>query len=261
MRVPLSWLAEFVTWSGPTGALADRLTMAGLKVEAVDEGGRVDPRIVVGRLAAVEPHPDADTLRVCRVDVGKGAPIVVVSGAPGLVVGQLVPVALPGARLADGRETAAVGIRGIESAGVLCSEVEVGLGDDASKVLLLDDDAGPGTPLASVGGVTDTVLELEITPNRGDCLSILGVAREVAALTGTRLRHPRPRPRESGAPAAQDVSVRVEAPDLCPRYCARIVRGVRVVPSPFWLRLRLRRAGMRPINAIVDATNYVMLER
>jgi phenylalanyl-tRNA synthetase beta chain len=144
---------------------------------------------------------------------------------------------------------------------VLCSEAELGVGEDASQVLVLPGDATPGAPLAELAGVADTVLDVEVTPNRGDCLSILGIAREVAALTGVRLRRPRPRPRESGTPAAQTVAVRVEAPDLCPRYCARLVRGVRSVASPLWVRLRLRRAGMRAINAIVDATNYVMLER
>src|SRR6266566_9527996 len=227
MRIPLSWLAEFVTWSGPAAALAERLTMAGLKIEAIEEVGQLDRRIVAG----------------------------------GLATGQLVPVALPGARLPDGREAQAVRIRGVESAGVLCSEAELVLGEDASQVLVLPDDAAPGTPLAALPGMADTVLEAEVTPNRGDWLSILGVAREVAAVTGARLRHPRPRPRESGAAAVREVRVRVQAADLCPRYCARVVRGVGIVPAPLWVRLRLRRAGMRALNAVVDATNYVMLER
>src|SRR5881296_3178989 len=235
MRIPLSWLAEFVTWSRPAAALAERLTMAGVKIEAIEEVG--------------------------RLDVGGPAPIVAVSGAPGLAAGQLVPMAPPGARLPEGREAQAVRIRGVESAGVLCSEAELGLGEDASQVLVLPSDAAPGTPLARLPGIADTVLEAEVTPNRGDCLSILGVAREVAAATGARLRHPRPRPRESGAAAAREVRVRVEAPELCPRYCARVVRGIGIVPSPLWVRLRLRRAGMRALNAVVDATNYVMLER
>src|SRR5881397_960508 len=235
--------------------------MAGLKIEAIEEVGQLDRRIVAGRLAAVEPHPEADRVLVCRVQVGRPAALVAVSGAPGLAAGQLVPVALPGARLPDGREAQAVRIRGVESAGVLCSEAELALGEDASQVLVLPDDAAPGTPLAALPGIADTVLEAEVTPNRGDCLSVLGVAREVAAVTGARLRHPRPRPRESGTAAAREVRIRVEAADLCPRYCARVVRGVGIVPSPLWVRLRLRRAGMRALNAVVDATNYVMLER
>src|SRR5438132_398269 len=235
--------------------------MAGLKIEAIEEVGQLDRRIVAGRLAAVEPHPEADRVQVCRVEVGRPAPLVAVSGAPGLAAGQMVPVALPGARLPDGGEAQAVRIRGVESAGVLCSEAELALGEDASQVLVLPDDAAPGTPLAALPGITDTVLEAEVTPNRGDCLSVLGVAREVAAVSGARLRHPRPRPRESGTAAAREVRIRVEAADLCPRYCARVVRGVGIVPSPLWVRLRLRRAGMRALNAVVDATNYVMLER
>ena len=261
MRVPLSWLREFVTWTGSVGALAERLTMGGLKVEGIEEVGRLDPAVRVGRLVAVELHPESDSLHVCRVDVGAPAPVVVVSGAPGLAPGALVPVALPGARLPGGSAVRAVEVRGVTSAGVLCSEAELGLGDDASTVLILPADAPVGASLVEQGGVADTVLEIEVTPNRGDCLSILGVAREVAALGGVRLRHPRPRPRETGGPAAREVRVRVEAADLCPRYCARVVRDVHPGPSPLWLRLRVRRAGMRPINTIVDATNYVMLER
>ncbi len=260
MRVPLAWLAEFVAWRDPVAVLAERLVMAGLKVEAVEEVGRLDPGIRVGRLAAVEPHPEAAQLCVCRVEVS-GPPLTVVSGAPGLRAGMRVAVALPGARLADGRAVASVAVRGVESGAVLCSEAECGLGDDASTVLALPEDAPVGRSVAELPGVADTVLELEVTPNRGDCLSILGVAREVAAVTGARLRHRRPRPREAGGAAAAEVRLRIEAPDLCPRYGARVVRGVRVGPSPLEVRLRLRRSGMRPINALVDATNYVMLER
>ncbi len=261
MRVPLSWLREFVTWPGPVAALAERLTLGGLTVESIEEVGRLDAQVRVGHLVALEPHPVADRLQVCRVDVGGAAPCVVVSGAPGLAVGARVAVALPGARLADGVQVRAVDVRGVPSEGVLCSERELGLGDDASVVLTLPDDAPAGARLVDLDGIADTVLDIEVTPNRGDCLSVLGVAREVAALTGVRLRHPRPRPREGSSPAARVVGVRVEAPDLCPRYCARIVQGVRSGPSPLWLRLRVRRAGMRPIGAIVDATNHVMLER
>ena len=261
MRVPLGWLGEFVSWTGSVPALAERLTMTGLEVAGIEEVGRLDPRIRVGRLAAVEPHPAVERLRVCRVEVGPGAPIVVVSGAPGLRPGLTVPVALAGARLPGGAEVAALELRGVSSDGVLCSEAELDLGDDAAGILALADDATPGTPVVELPGIADTVLELEVTPNRGDCLSMLGIAREVAATTGARLRKPRPRPRESGPPAAGEVRVQVEAPDLCPRYCARLVRGVRIGSSPLWLRLRLRRAGMRAVNDVVDASNYIMLER
>ena len=260
MRVPLAWLGEFVTVGTSPSALAERLTMAGLEIESIEEVGRLDRRVRAGRILAVEPHPNADGLRVCRVDVGEGAPIQVVSGAPGLAADQVVAVALPGARLPDGREVGSVELRGVPSAGVLCSETELALGEDGCRVLALPEEA-PGTPLVEVAGVADTVITVEVTPNRGDWLSILGVAREIAAVTGARLRHPRPKPREAGGAAAQDVRVRVDAATLCPRYCARLVRAVRPAESPFWLRLRLQRAGMRSIDAIVDATNYVMLER
>jgi phenylalanyl-tRNA synthetase beta chain len=260
VRVPAAWLGELVSWEGPIAALCERLTTTGLKVESLEEVGRVDPRVRVGRLVAVDPHAGADRLRVCRVDVGAGERIVV-SAAPDLRPGRRVPVALPGARLATGALVEAADVCGIRSEGVLCSEVEIGLGDDAGGVLELPADAAPGTPVAELPGVADTVVELEVSPYRGDCLSVLGVAREVAAVTGARLRAPRVRLREGGAAAAGEVRLRVDAPDLCPRYCARILRDVTIGPSPFWLRLRLRRAGMRPINAVVDATNYVMLER
>jgi phenylalanyl-tRNA synthetase beta chain len=261
VRVPLSWLSEFVKWSGPVGGLADRLTMAGLAVDDVAEVGRLDARVIAGKLVEVARHPEADRLQVCAVDVGKKAAITVVSAAPGLAAGQLVPVALPGARLADGNETRATELRGVASGGVLCSEAELGLGDDTGGVLVLSDDATPGTPLVELAGLADTVLEIDVTPNRGDCLSIFGIAREVAAITGTRLRHPRPRLREQGAPASDAVRLKIEARDLCPRYAARVVREVRIERSPLALRLRLRRAGMRTVNAIVDVTNHVMLER
>ena len=260
MRVPLSWLGDFVSWSGTATQLADRLTMAGFPVEDIAEVGRLDPRIRVGRLLAVEPHAGADRLQVCRVDVATAEPAVVVSGAPGLAAGQLVPIALPGARLPGGDEVQAIELRGIRSAGALCSEAELALSDDEGRVCLLPEDAAPGTALVDLPGIADVVLELEVTPNRGDCLSMLGIAREVAALTGSRLRRRRPRLREAGTPAAGELRVRIDAPDLCPRYDARLVRGVRSVASPLWLRLRLRRAGMRLVGAVVDATNYVMLE-
>jgi phenylalanyl-tRNA synthetase beta chain len=260
MRVPLEWLAELVALDLPPASLADRLTMAGLVAEGLEPVGRVDRRVVVGRLTAVAPHPQAERLWCCRVDVG-GELLDVVSGAPGLRVGRRVAVARPGAVLASGTVVAAAEIRGVVSSGLLCSEAELGLSDDAADVLEPPDDAPLGAAVADLPAIADTVLVLDVTPNRADCLSILGVAREVAALTGSRLRAPRIRLRESGAPAASEIAVDVVAGDGCSDYGARIVRGVHVGPSPLATRLRLHRAGMRPINNVVDATNYVMLER
>jgi phenylalanyl-tRNA synthetase beta chain len=165
MRVPLSWLADFVTWGGSVATLTDRLTMAGLEVAGVEPVGPRDARIRAARILAVEPHPEAERLSVVSLDAGE--PVTVVSGAPGLAGGQLVPVALPGARLPSGSVVEAADIRGVRSLGMVCSEVELDLGDDAGRALALDD-ATPGTPLAELAGFADTVLELEITPNRGD---------------------------------------------------------------------------------------------
>lgn len=259
MRVPLSWLAEFVTWEQSTRALVDRMTMAGLKVEAVDEVGDLDPRVRVARLARVEAHPETGRLTVCRIDLGD-ARATVVSAAPGLASGQHVVVALAGARLPDGRRVEAVTLRGAASDGVFCTEADVDLGEETTRVLE-QPDAPPGAALRDLPGVRDTVVELEITANRGDLLSIQGVARDLAAVLGLRVRASRIALRERGAPAAEEVRIRIDAPDLCPRYAARIARGVTIGASPFEVRLRLRRAGMRAINTAVDATNLVMLER
>src|SRR6185503_952968 len=259
MRIPLEWLRELVAVDLAPAQLADRLTMAGLVAEGIESVGRLDPSVVVGRLTAVEPHPQADRLSVCRVDVG--AELVVVSGAPGLRVGRRIPVARVGAALASGATVASVDLRGVRSEGMLCSELELGLSDDGTDVVELPADAPLGRSLADLPGIADTVLVLDVTPNRADCLSILGVAREIAALTGARLRLPRTRVREHGASAAGELSVTIVARDGCSEYGARVMRGIRLGPSPLGVRLRMRRAGMRPINNVVDATNYVMLER
>ncbi|HWP65170.1 MAG TPA: phenylalanine--tRNA ligase subunit beta, partial [Candidatus Limnocylindria bacterium] len=259
MRLPLSWLAEFVEPGEAPDALAHRLTMGGLAVDSIETTGDLDARVRVGRIEHVATHPEAERLSVCTVRVDDGPAATIVSGAPGLAPGQLVPVALAGARLPDGRTMEVVSLRGVSSAGMLCSERELALGDDASRVLVLDESARVGAAVRDLPGVRDTVLEIDVTPNRGDCLSVLGVAREVAALTGRRLHAPRVRVGEGGA--APTVRVRIDAEDGCPRYVAREVHGVRVCESPLWVRLRLRRAGMRAVNAVVDATNLVMLER
>lgn len=258
MRVPLSWLAEFVDPGDQVDALAHRLTMGGLAVEAIETVGDLDAGVRVGRIETVAPHPQAERLVVCEVRVDDGPARTIVSGAPELAAGQLVPVALAGARLPDGRTMEVASLRGVSSAGMVCSERELELGDDASRVLVLEEPVRIGTAVRDLPGVRDTVLDVDVTPNRGDCLSILGIAREVALLSGAALRARRGRLREAGQPAA--VTVRIDAPDGCPRYLARAVRGVTVRESPLWARLRLKRAGMRPVNAVVDATNLVMLE-
>lgn len=265
MRVPYSWLQEFVAVDLPPKELADRLTMAGVPVENI-----VEPRgglegVVVGEILAIEDHPHAEHLVVCQVDVGAKT-LSLVTGAPNVRVGQKVAVALEGARLPGGREIRRATFRGVDSHGMLCSALELGLDsslvapEDREGILTLPPDAPLGEEVAGILGFKETVLELELTPNRGDCLSIQGVALEVAALTGAPWRREVHRLEEEGPPASGAVEVEIEAPDMCGRYVARIVRGVKVGPSPGWMQARLRACGVRPINNIVDVTNYVMLE-
>ncbi|GIX46504.1 MAG: phenylalanine--tRNA ligase beta subunit [Candidatus Tectimicrobiota bacterium] len=273
MRVPLSWLQEFVDLVVPLDTLVERLTLAGLEVSAVEHVGADWPRdkLLVGQVLEVKPHPQADRLVLAVVDIGRGAPLTAVTGAPNLRPGdrgQKVAVACEGAELWDG--TSAVPrrmtlrrarIRGVESVAMLCSEKELGLSDDHSEVLLLDPEAPVGRPLQDVLG--ETVLEVELTPNLARAHCVVGLAREVAALTGQRLRGwPPPDPLAAGPHQARTSFVTVHSadPQLCPRYSAALIENVRLGPSPLWLRQRLRLSGMRPINNVVDITNYCMLE-
>jgi phenylalanyl-tRNA synthetase beta chain len=275
MRVPLSWLAEFVELPIPAEELADRLTFAGLEVSAIHRVGVPgsdlpwDPdRIVVGQVQDVAPHPNADRLVLATVLYGPDRVKTVVTGAPNLPAGtrgQRVAFALEGAQLWDahsgtpgkftlkGRK-----VRGIYSDAMVCSERELGLSEDHEGVLLLDDPAPVGTPLANVLG--DTVLEVEILANMARCLSIIGVAREVAALTGGSVRVATPTMPDTGEPVSAKVQLVIADPALSARYTATLLQGVTIRPSPEWVRRRLRLSGIRPINNVVDVTNYVMLE-
>ncbi len=262
MRVPLSWLADYVAPALGPRELATRLAMTGTEVDRIHHHG-VDAveHFVVGRVLTAEPHPDADRLRVCTVDVGEGEPSQIVCGAPNVAAGQAVAVARPGSVMPDGTRLKAAKLRGVVSAGMICAEDELGLGADHAGIMVLDDAPAAGTPLAQVLPITDEVLELEITPNRPDCLGLYGVAREVHAATGAPLAPP-PWAEDPGSLAALDPAVAevvVEDPDLCPRFTARVFEGVAIGPSPIWLKARLLAAGQRPINNVVDVTNYVML--
>ncbi|MBE3581456.1 MAG: phenylalanine--tRNA ligase subunit beta [Thermoanaerobacteraceae bacterium] len=265
MRVPYSWLREFVEIDLPPEELAEKLTMAGVPVENIVGPLTGLEGVVVGEILAIEDHPHADHLVVCQVDVG-GRVLSLVTGAPNIWVGQKVAVALEGARLPGGREIRKATFRGVDSHGMVCSAQELGLDsslvapEDREGILTLPPDAPLGEEVAGILGFKETVLELELTPNRADCLSIQGVAREVAALTGAPLRRPALEVVEEGPPTSSLVQVEIEATDMCGRYVARIVRGVKIGPSPTWMQLRLRACGVRPINNIVDVTNYVMLE-
>jgi phenylalanyl-tRNA synthetase beta chain len=260
LKVSLRWLREFVAVDLDDHALAERLTMAGLEVESIERRGAYE-RMIAGRIVGLEPHPRSEKLAVCTVDTGGNGTLSAVSGAPNLEAGVRVAVALPGATLADGSVVEAVEIRGVPSTAVLLSEREIGISQDHGGVLTLADGAEPGTPLSTLLGTADTVLEVAITPNRGDCLSILGIAREVAALTGSRLKVPAPRLSEKPPPASERIRVEIRDPDLCTRYVARVIHGIKIGPSPLWMRSRLESLGIRALNNVVDVTNYVMLER
>ena len=262
MKVPLSWLREYVDVDLPPEELAHRLTMSGNEVGSIDVIGGTWDNVFVAEVAAIDPHPNADRLRLATVSL-HGEQVTVVCGAPNIAAGQMIAFARVGARLIDARtgnlETLrAATIRGVESAGMVCSERELALGDDHAGILVLPDDAPAGIPLSDYLG--DVVLDVEVTPNRPDCMSVLGIAREVAALTGAKLKEPDFTYAEDGESVESVVNVEIADASLCPRYTASVVRGVKVGPSPQWLQDRLLRAGQRPINNVVDVTNYVMLE-
>jgi len=263
MKVPYSWLKEHCDPGVQAGELAERLAMTGTEVERVATVGPHSAEgFVVGRVLAAEPHPNADRLRVCAVDAGDGERTIV-CGAPNVEAGQTVAVALPGATLPGGMEIGKAKLRGVESLGMICAASELGLGEGPPGIMVLEDDGlVPGTPLAEVLPIAERVLELEVTPNRVDCFGVYGVAREVHAITAAPLG---PAPWEEDAPAegAGEVgdyaSVTVDVPELCPRFTARVFTDVTIGPSPIWLQARLTAAGQRPINNVVDITNYVML--
>jgi phenylalanyl-tRNA synthetase beta chain len=259
MRVSYNWLKEYVDCELIPSELADLLTMAGLEVEGIEEVGSELKGVVVAQIASVAPHPQADRLSLCRVMVGEET-YSIVCGARNMQEGDKVALALVGAELPEGVTTKETKIRGERSEGMLCSEAELGLSSSADVIMILPPDAPVGAPVADVLNVRDHMLEVTLTPNRGDCLSMIGVAREVAALTGGGFHPPAPQLREGRDRIKDVVRVSVLDPDLCPRYSARFITGVQIGPSPFWLRARLERAGVRSINNVVDVTNYVMLE-
>jgi phenylalanyl-tRNA synthetase beta chain len=259
VRISLAWLSEWVDAGLDPGALASRLTMSGLEVESIEPAAGEFQGVVVGEVLAVERHPDADKLTVCQVAGAGAATLQIVCGAPNVRAGMKAPLALEGARLASGDAIRKAKLRGVESAGMLCSARELGLSDEHAGILELPDELVTGTPLRDALALDDTILTLGVTPNRGDVLSVLGVAREVSAITSKRLVHP---PLEPVAPATREkLEVRLESPAGCPRFAGRIIRGLNsTARTPLWMRERLRRAGLRPIRLLVDVTNYVMLE-
>ena len=262
MKIPLKWLKKYIAIALPPPDLANKLTMAGLEVKGMQVIGGGWENIVVGQILAINPHPNADRLTLPTVDIGTEQPTVV-CGAPNLKVGDKVAFAHVGAQLIDGHTGQAfrlksAKIRGVVSSGMVCSEKELGISDSHEGIMVLPAEAPVGTPLA--GYLGDVIFDLEITPNRPDCLCVIGIAREIAVLTGQSWYLPEVNYEETAASIDRQISVEIAAPDLCPRYCASLITGVKVAESPQWLQQRLLACGMRPISNIVDITNHVMLE-
>ncbi len=259
MKFSERWLREWVDPPISTDELAQKLTMAGLEVDSVEPAAAAFEGVVVGRVIEVAAHPDADKLRVCAVDVGTGEPLTIVCGAANVHEGMCAPTATVGAQLPGGKKIKAAKLRGVASAGMLCSAKELGLAETAEGLLELPSDAPIGTDLRTYLTLDDAVIDVDLTPNRADCLGISGIARELGALTRVSVKGP------DVAPIAAQISdcfpIEIDAPDACPRYLGRVIRGLDAsAETPVWMRERLRRSGIRSLGPLVDVTNYVMLE-
>jgi len=259
MKVSYQWLKEFVDLSFSPNELADLLTNAGLEVENIEESRPNFQKVVVGEITNLQPHPRSERLFLCTVNDGQKI-YKVICGAPNTQAGKKVALALPGAILPTTGTIKPVEIQGILSEGMLCSEMELGLSDDAAGIMILEDSLSLGLPLEKALDLNDWILDISVTPNRADCLCILGIAREVAALTKKPLVFPQEDKADVQESLAAQTTVTIERPDLCPRYVAKLILNVQIAPSPFWMRRRLTALGVRAINNIVDVTNYVMLE-
>ena len=264
MKLPLKWLREFVATDESVEEISRRLSVAGLEVENIERLTPSFEGVTIARVLDVQKHPNADRLHLCQVDSGSEK-FSIVCGAPNVQAGMTAALACVGATLGKEPPLQAAVIRGVRSEGMLCSERELGLSTEHAGILSLPLDAPIGMPLADYLGLDETVFEVAVLANRGDCLSILGLAREVSALFDQRLILPRLKTlkidRRAGAPKADAAfSVEMAAPELCPRYAALKMTGIKIGPSPMWMKRRLELCGTRSINNVVDATNYVMLE-
>jgi len=259
MKVSLDWIKDYVEIRMDLKDLINLLTMAGLEVEEAASVGEGFEKVVVAEIQSIRRHPQADRLSLVEVKTGRET-FSIVCGATNIKEGQKVPLALVGARLPNGIEIKRSKIRGVTSDGMLCSESELALGKDASGIMILPSHVPPGADLGEALGLKDTVLDISITPNRPDCLCVIGVAREIAALTHQRVKYPRPALTDQGEAIHQKTSVTILDQDLCPRYVARMIEEVKIGPSPGWMSNRLERVGIRSISNVVDVTNYVMME-
>ena len=259
MQVSFNWLKDYISIDLDPEELADLLTMTGIEVENVVKIGDGLDGVVVGQITAVNPHPNSDKLSLCNVDTGSDT-CSIVCGATNIKPGDKVPLAQIGTKLSSGITIKKAKIRGELSQGMLCSETELALGNDESGIMILPSNTKVGQPVAPALGLEDYILEVSLTPNRPDCQSIIGIARQVAAFTHQTVSLPTINIKEKGEDINQLTSVTIEDPDLCPRYSARIISQVTIGSSPFWMRRRLESCGIRSINNVVDATNYLLLE-
>ncbi len=260
MRISLNWLSEYISVPFAPDDLAHRLTMLGLEIEGIEHVGARWDNIVVGEVLEVLPHPNADKLHLTKVTIGDGEPLRIVCGAPNVREGLRVAVARIGADLGEGFIIKKAKIRGESSEGMLCSERELGISENHEGIWELPNDLAIGAPLADAVGLRDTAFDIGITPNRADCLSHIGIAREIRAITGDKLRLPNVAISKKGGDITKHVRVSLPQPELCPRYVAKLVRGVTIKPSPDWLKKKLEAVGLRPINNVVDVTNFVLME-
>ncbi len=260
MLLSLKWLKEFTPYTGDTEKLAHVLTMLGLEVEEIFNPFEEIQDVVVGHVLECEPHPNADKLKLCKVDLGEGEPVDIICGAPNIAKGQFVPVAPVGATLPGDFTIKKAKIRGTYSYGMICSEKELGLSDDHSGIMVLEGNPSPGEKLIEFLDLDTTVFDIGMTPNRADCLSVLGIAREVAAYFDLPLNMPKYDVEALEAEDACRVNIEIEDGNDCPLYMARVIEDIKIKPSPQWMKYRLLAMGLRPINNVVDITNYVLLE-
>ncbi len=260
MRISLNWLSDYISIPFTPDELSDRLTMLGLEIEAIERVGGAWDKVVVGEVIEVTPHPNADKLRLTKVSIGNGEPLSIVCGAPNVRQGLRVAVAIIGADLGGGMVIKKAKIRGEASEGMICSERELGISQNHDGIWELPSETAIGLPLADALGMRDTIFEVGITPNRADCLSHIGIAREIRAITGEQVRLPKVSISAKGGAIAKQVKISLPQPELCPRYVAKLVKGVTIAPSPDWLKRRLEAVGLRPINNVVDVTNFVLME-
>lgn len=260
MQVSFNWLKELIDFDHDVKTLTDKLTMIGTACEGIQplsEG--VDDKVVIGKVVECEAHPQSDKLSVCKVEAG-GNSYSVICGAPNVRVGMKSALALPGAMLQGQFEIKVVEKLGVRSEGMLCSEAELGLSDDHSGIMSLENSFRTGKRLVDALALNDYVLTFELTPNRPDCLSAIGIARDISAIVGSPVKKPETKLKEVETPASERLSIGIDDPEACPRYAARVIENVKIGPSPWWIKQRLLASGIRSINNVVDVTNYVMLE-